>query len=376
MTFGIMINGCALGSVATRHAEALDTRYDRDVSGIIAAARAAQSVKRGDDEGAGQWLVEAWSRRDTFVDDRVLRDLLSLLTETPRVLSWHRQLEDAAAAAGGGLVDRARTLASTLEAVEATPKPRERARLLLLRASLVTKGMEAEALANLKMVTRLTVEGPVGDHLKAQALLLSAGLHHRAGRYKEAMKAYLKVGQGTGLWRQSRVGLAWCQLRVSNPKRSIAILALLPGGIVADSERALISAMAAGALGMTAHAHSVLHEARKHHRVHWGANDIDLRQVMNVALSPGEAVRLKQPDDSLLLTLASHPSVRLLAAELNRVEALDGDLQRLIAPYVAALWVTGQELVDGLLASETQRTKSYLVALDDLEQQLGPSPSP
>ena len=261
-----------------------------------------------------------------------------------------------------------------LDALEAPSRDRTRwtaARIELLRASLLPPSKEQQALVALRRVGRLNPAGALGAAQRAQAWLLEGSIEHRSGRYKEAIAAYLKVSSGSGLWREARLGMAWSQLRIAQPDRALASLALLPGGITGEPERALVAAMAAGTLGKVEAARAVVEEARSRSKA-WLEGDIDREQLLADALPIGRAVRLREAEEGLHIRLAAHPVVRIYSAEVRAArelsESMPGKTEALA--YVARLEAAWPGVVDGLVSQERARIKQALLGLDALEPQL------
>jgi len=317
-------------------------------------------------------LVEAWRHAGALHDDTSLRHQLQRLPSVPPELMAAYQLEKAVQAASG---EGGRQGAlEMLDALEAPLTDRTRwtaARIELLRASLLPPSKEQQALVALRRVGRLNPKGAVGAAQRAQAWLLEGSIEHRSGRYKEAIAAYLKVSSGSGLWREARLGMAWSQLRIAQPDRALASLALLPGGITGEPERALVAAMAAGTLGKIEAALAVVEEARSRSKV-WLEGDIDRERLLADALPIGRAVRLREADEGLHIRLTAHPVVRIYSAEVRAARALSesapGEPEALA--YVARLEAAWAGVVDGLVSQERARIKQALLGLDALEPQL------
>ena len=364
----ITLGGCAGQSATGGGGDADGFTPDRRQVALALQRYEAAS----DAQARGEALAIAWHHRGALVDDTVLRWLVRDLPTPPASLRTPQALERASGLGSSPEErDEARALLSGVS-VDADAPPRwTAARHLLLSAALIPSDAEQQALVTLRRVGRLAPEGGIGAAQRAQAWLMEGSLEHRAGRYKEAIAAYLKVEPTTGLWREARLGMAWAQLRAEQPQHAIKVLALLPGGLTGDPERAMVAAMAAGAMGKLEAARAVIVEARTR-SWSWLDAPLDLAALSTEAMAVGEAVWLRAPKEGLAIRLRAHPTVRLAAAELaaaREAASAQGAGPELQA-YVARLEAAWPEIVTPLVEGERARVRAALEALTALEAQL------
>ena len=294
-----------------------------------ALAAAREASERGDPSEAEAWIMGGWLVRGELLDDRALRDGLDRYAPEPfpHVLRAARFVARAGEALEAGKRDLARGLAK--EAIDVSmahggPTGWTRSRAQILAAVAGSRLPEAGRMAKLRSSLRYPVLGPQGIALRALARLTLAGIHHRAERYKEAIAAYLAVDRQSGYWREARLGLAWCQLRIGQPQRTLKILTLLPGGLSGDPERAVLAAMAAHQLGQTDGARAVVKGAQEG-RATWDPASVTLASVLDVVATDADLPRLGEPHDDLTRTIGGRARVRLLAREVLAVRALPSE---------------------------------------------------
>jgi len=321
-----------------------------------------------DDSDRSSALAAAWRHRGALVDDTLLRQLVRQAPAVPAELRADQLVEQAGSLASSP--DATRQVLAQLQNFDDPGGDATRwtaARRLLLLASILPSAAEQQALAALNQVHRLAPQGGIGAAQRAQAWLMEGSLQHQSGRYKEAIAAYLKVEASSGLWREGRLGMAWCQLRIAQPDRAIAVLALLPGGLTGDPERALVAAMAAGALNKLEGARAIIEEARARSGA-WLDGEVDPAALLETAMPVGASLRLREEDEGLAARLRAHPTVRLFAAELRAARALSGRPE--FAAHVARLEAAWPGLVAPLVTAQRDRVRRALEALDALEPQL------
>ena len=339
-----------------------------DVARALHAHRSAASH-----EEAMAALKLAWQGRAALHDDVLIREALKEADAVSPMLAAPQRLERLIIRAG-----EAGEAASVLKALSAEDLvsdelPRWTAtRWELLRASLLPPNEEHQAIAALNRVARLRPSGAIGEVQRAQALLMLGSIEHRSARYKDAIAAFLKVSNASGLWREARLGMAWSQLRIAQPERALASLALLPGGLTGDPERALVAAMAAGALGKVDAALAVIEEARERARLLWLEVEVPLRALREETMALGEVVRLRAPDEGVLVRLAAHPALRLMAAELRAAEELvaKSPNEPAFGAYLSLLEQQWERRVSALVNREQSRVRQALDGLAALEPQL------
>jgi len=319
-------------------------------------------------------IIDAWPARAALEDDLLLRVMLRMQSDAPEGLEVPFHFEQAVKGAANALKGPELIAFIDDALAEGLPKDTTRwtaSRLHLLKASLLPESQSALALKALRRVATLNALGGIGGIQRAQAKLMEGSIEHRSGRYREAIAAFLKVPSSSGLWREARLGMAWSQLRIAQPDRALASLALLPGGLTGDAERALVAAMAAGAMGKREAALAVIEEARQRSSA-WLGVQFSPSELLQRVLKPGEALRLRAAQEGLIERLRSHPALRLFAAELRASEAL---LKRspddeAVSAYVSHLRHYWTETLTRIVAEEEGRIREALRALDALEPQL------
>lgn len=322
---------------------------------------------------AASWLAAAWEHGPALHDDRVLRHALGAL-DTARVPSAARaghHIERSVAALMEGDLPRAHA-ALSLADKEAVRSPLDAARIALMRATLAADRDGAAARQSLTTLLRRgrsVAPGALGVALSHRARLLLAGLEQQDRNYKEAIAAFLQLGPASGHFRQARLGLAWCQLLGGNSERVIQVLALLPGGLTGDPERALLAAMAAHQIGRADAARAVIREARGR-AGSWQAEEATAEAVL-AAIRPGAGeVPLNAPEDGVVSTIADTGATRRLAAELTAARqslAVVGDEAR---AWLTAVEAAFQDHVATERSRHTERVSRALADLDVLEPQL------
>ncbi|PIE66457.1 MAG: hypothetical protein CSA24_00095 [Deltaproteobacteria bacterium] len=168
----------------------------------------------------------------------------------------------------------------------------------------------------LDAVANAPPEGRLGAELGYLARLTAAARDLDSGRLKDAIAGYLRVPAESGYYRAARFGLATCQLRAGRAERALKILALLPGGLVGDPERAVVAAMAAHSVGKAEAAVAVIDGA------------LARAGAWDEAAATSEAILARIAEgpagprtEGLVETVAGSASVRRLAAELMETRA-------------------------------------------------------
>jgi len=124
----------------------------------------------------------------------------------------------------------------------------------------------------------------------------------------------------SGMYRPARLGLAWCQFRIGHAQRALKILALLPGGLGGDPERAVLAAMAAHALGEIDAAQAIIREALNR-RPDLEAESVDLEAVLSVIEAGKVRPLLRGPVEGLTIMVASSAEVFASAKALLEFRA-------------------------------------------------------
>jgi len=340
-----------------------------------AAERVESALAAGDGERARRVLGTAWPLSTALADDRVPRELLGRLDEAmvPKALVAARAVERAQRA----LEDGRRELAyAVLE--RATPPGRDDLRVALRWhvAHLLAAPERAAALARTRLSRLANTSVPAGDavtrELASLARLSLAASWLDEGDLKEAISGFLRVEQTSGYWRQARFGLATCQLRAGRPESALKILALLPGGFVAEPERALMSAAAAHAIGQPESAVAIV-DAALARRALWQQTPESHAAVEVEAARLAAGGRLPE-DDTLITVTAATPSVRAALAEVAATRAARAAAT---GPAVATLGRWGRrvervarEVVTRELAARAKVAAERFADLETLRPQL------
>jgi hypothetical protein len=263
-------------------------------------------------EGALQYRADAW-------DDTVLRQFAARLgpeVASARILGL-RSIERARQALLSGDGSAVRRIArEALALVGPRTLTGQRAELLLLltEEDRVDPG-QAELAAAYGRLRKQPMEGVLGARLKERLAMIEAALHQRHGRYKEAIRLFLGIPMESGLYRSARLGLAWCQFHIHQPERALKILALLPGGLSGDPERAVLAAMSAHALGQIEAAQAVI-DAALAHRADLEAEEVSVELVVQAVASGRVKPLLRGPRENLTVMVAAQLDVLAAARTL------------------------------------------------------------
>jgi hypothetical protein len=285
----------------------------------VAAREAASSHEKGAVDEAIAWLEGAVRYRAGSWDDTVLRQIvarLGLEGASPGIRAVE-SVELGRQALMGGAGSKAREHAQrALSLAGPRTLTGQRAELLLLLTEPDRiDPAQVERAAAFGRLRKQPMEGVLGADLKERLAMMEAALHQRHGRYKEAIRLYLVIPMGSGLYRPARLGLAWCQFHIHHPERTLKILALLPGGLSGDPERAVLAAMAAHALGQIEAAQAVIDEALAH-RADLEAEDVGVAEVVQAVASERVKPLLRGPRESLTVMVATQPDVLAAARTL------------------------------------------------------------
>lgn len=337
------------------------------VTVVLAIEQIDEALGLGRAAAAAEKLAAVWPVGGQLADDRALRALLRALpaAEVPSSLSGARAVEDAQAALEEGRPEVARSVLNRVPwATDDTSVTGLRAAITLALATLGPDPMGSRS--RLARVANGRYDDAARQELAALARLTLAGSWLDDGDFKEAIAEFLRVDATSGYWRQARFGLASCQLRAGRPESALKVLALLPGGLVAEPERALVAAVAAHAIGRPEDAVAVV-DAALARRALW-RDEPDT--VLEVEL---EAARLdaggRAPDDDTLVTVtAAVPAVRaalreVAAARAERAAATGADT------LVLARWERqAARVAAGVVVRElAARTRAAAERFEDLE---------
>ncbi len=302
-----------------------------------------------------------------LADDRGVRDALADVDPTfaPPSLADAVSVERALEALGAGRMDEVRRATAPL-----TARPGwlgARAQTLAALASLDVDPDRARA--HLTELTRRpldTMPGPVGRELRNFARLTLASHHYDAGRYGEALRGFLQVEEASGHWPAARFGLAWSQLKLGRPERTLAILALMPGGVAGEPERGLLAAVATHRLGDAGVARDIV-DAALDRPDRW-----DPGRVSAAAVLERLAAGATRPSAwTLVEIVAGRSQVLTLGRELleTRADRARSDLPEL-ADYEAALTRRFEAVVAAEADLEAARAAAAIEQLRVLRPQL------
>lgn len=298
-----------LGKVAKAHRSS--------IAAGIAMGEATAALERGAPDEAASWLAGALQHRDDLLDDGVFRSLAARLDPGSLMapLGAVRSTEMARRALLKDRLEKARQVAAAVRATpEASRLTHRRAEMIALLAqpeSVVDPGSEAYA-AEISRIRRQPIPGRLGAKLKLRLTVLEAAVHQEKGRHQEAIGLYLSVPMDSGMYRPARLGLAWCQFQIGHAQRALKILALLPGGLSADPERAVLAAMAAHALGEIDAAQAIIRDALNR-RPDLEAEHVDLGAVLRVIEAGQVRPLLRGPAEGLTIMVAASAEVSAIA---------------------------------------------------------------
>ena len=162
------------------------------------------------------------------------------------------------------------------------------------------------------------------------------------------------------------MGLASCQFFLERPERALKILALLPGGLSGDPERALLAAMAAHALNRPADARAIVDVSLGGASV-WRESAWDLESVLERVGKSEIRIPTERSKQAFVSRLAHHPRVLPLARELlamrRGARGLAGGSVRDVVPYTDALT---KSLVSALMSVSAHLSRQSEPAFSDL----------
>jgi hypothetical protein len=365
--------GCASQNVRALAARAVGEAPEVRVGVARALAEVELALDARSSAAAVIWVEAAWKRRDELSDDRLVRAAIAKVPASalPESLRSGRQVEDALAALLRGDAALALAIVSqaaeSLEATDALSVVRART----LRGVAAAQVSPEQAPGFLARAAGSVAPGALAEQARDRARLLLATMAMEAGDEKTAIAEYLRVETGSGLWRAARTGLAMCQLRIGQPDRALQIIALLPGGLTGDPERAVLAAMAADGVGQLEAARSIVADALEDED-RWETATVDDVLAWQVTHPRGPVLR--EPDEGMVPTLATSAALRGLGAEwraaLAAGEAHPGD--RALAAYAAAIEAAFREAFSAELAVEQARVARARQDLETLLPQLVP----
>jgi len=323
---------------------------------------------------AGPELAAIWPHRLALESDEALREALRALPR-PTVASglarawalevaWQRLQE--------GDRPGARRLLAELPAPpggQGAADPWTEGRIALALALVALDRAPAEARDRLLRLANAPPPGRLGAELGSLARLTLASRLMGLDDAQGAIAQFLRVDPSSGYWRRARVGLAMVQLGAGRAEPALKILALLPGGLVGEPERATLAAMAFHAVGMEEEARSVLEHA-KATRDAWTAARADPQAVL-AAVSEADGDEGGDGGERLARLVAASPAVHLVARELlaARRDAEEGSPVALEA-YILRL----ERLFAAAVATEEARERERLAQawrdLDSLDREV------
>ncbi|MCB9788307.1 MAG: hypothetical protein H6744_16630 [Deltaproteobacteria bacterium] len=340
-----------------------------------ALSEAQQALAAGRPEEAGAWVEAAWDQRGALADDRLVR---RALLELPRAvvgerLEAGRRVEEALEALGAGDARRALGLVAPVIERDDAADPLSLARAWTVRGVAAAAASPGQARGWLRRAASGDAGGAQAERARDRARLLLATMAYDAGDEQAAIAGFLRVEPSSGLWRAARTGLAMAQLRIGQPERALKILALLPGGLTGDPERAVLAAMAAHALGQPDAARDIIEDSLED-RARW--EEASVAEVLAWQAAHPRGPRLSEPDEGLVPTLAQGAALRSLGDELRgareELEARPGD--RGMAAYVEGLEQAFAEAFEAERAAEAARVAQARRDLETLLPQITPAP--
>lgn len=362
---------CATSGLVADGERAAATPARPVVASALVGAEA--DLAEGDLAGATARLERAWMRADELDDDRVLRGLLRELpaSSLPPVLARARALEEAFAALDRGRPAEARAVLAATPSAEREPA-RDALRYAILRALSAERAGDPAAVGALARAANATPTSSLTRELASLARLTLASAALDARDLKGAIADFLRVEPSSAYWRSARFGLAMAQLEAGRHESALKILALLPGGFVAEPERAVVAAMAAHGLGLADDARAIVDGALAR-RALWEpsgslAGDV-VAELDRLAKTGG------MPDDDTLVTVvAASAPARAADAELRATraalaEAADGEVAAL-RRYAEALAAELDEVIVVEARAAAARARSAFEDLAALRPQL------
>jgi tetratricopeptide (TPR) repeat protein len=371
----ILLSGCAGSGLSHAVKTTLDPvakEHGGSLAAAVAIGEASVCVDRGAAEEAASWLHGALEYRDDLLDDSLFRDLISELK--PAALSPAlravRNTELARRELMGQMSEMATQYASAARANPSAPVlTQRRAQMVALLArpkAAVDPGAEAYA-AEISRIRRQPIPGRLGASLKLRLAMLEAAVHQEKGRYQQAIKLYLTLPMDSGLYRSARLGLAWCQFQIGHTQRALKILALLPGGLSGDPERAVLAAMAAHGLGSVDAAREIIAEAQSQ-RPDLEAETVDVERVLSAISSGATRPLLRGPREGLTLMVAS--SAEVLAISKMLLSYRSSPVAQQPSSYGDKLAALLASRVDGETQRQLERLRRAWETLDRLAPQI------
>ncbi|MEZ4266030.1 MAG: hypothetical protein R3F39_06605 [Myxococcota bacterium] len=365
--------GCASQNVRALAGRAVVDAQDARQGVARALAEVDLALAARKPETAVIWVEAAWKRRDDLADDRLVRAAIAKVpaSSLPEALRAGRQVEDAVAAMQRGDAALALAIVSpaaeTVEATDALSVVRART----LRGVAAAQVSPEQAPAFLARASATSAPGALAEQARDRARLLAATLAMEAGDEKAAIAEFLRVETGSGLWRAARTGLAMCQLRIGQPDRALQVIALLPGGLTGDPERAVLAAMGADGIGEVETARSIVADVLEDDD-RW--KDATVDEVLAWQVSHPRGPVLREPDEGMIPTLATSAALRGLGNELRASEASAAahPEDRALAAYAAAIDAAFREDFARELETEKARVARARQDLETLLPQLAP----
>ena len=372
---GLISVGCGgvlnSGVVERESLQSLATDHRPAIAAAASIGKASEALGRAAPEEATAWLEAALEYRTDLVDDGALRDLVVELeredmspallavqsTELARRALMTQQLQRASQ-----LADEARR---SPEASRLTQRRADLVALLARPKRTVDPGAEAYA-AEISRIRRQPIPGRLGADLKLRLTMLEAAVHQEKGRYQKAISLYLSVPMDSGMYRPARLGLAWCQFRIGHAQRALKILALLPGGLGGDPERAVLAAMAAHGLGQIDAAQAIILEALNR-RPDLEAETVEIDGVLRVIEEGQVRPLLRGPAEGLTIMVASSSEVLAIAQTLLESQ---GVAERLERAYVDGARARLKERVEAETGRQLRRLQRAWEALERLAPQI------
>lgn len=369
----LLLGGCASQNVRAEASAAVAEAGDVRQGVARALAEVDRALAARDSDAAVIWVEAAWRRREELADDRLVRAAISKVPASalPEWMRAGRQVEDGLAALLRGDAALAMAIvAPAAEAPEATDALSQ-LRARTLRGVAAAQVSPEQAPGFLARAAGSPATGPLAEQARARARLVAASMAMGAGDEQTAIAEFLRVATNSGLWRQARLGLALCQLRIGQPERALQVIALLPGGLTGDPERAVVAAMAADGLGQLDAAKGIVADALEDED-RWEA--VTVEEVLGWQVAHPRGPLLQEPDEGMAPTLATSAALRGLGEELRAAKSAaerqpaDAGLGR----YAEQIEAAFRETVASEMAAELERVKRARGDLEVLLPQLGP----
>ena len=371
--------GCAilfigLTSCATPRVDSITAKEDAADPGLDARTNIAvlmndaEAKSSSDPNLAARLLDVAWKLSGQLIDDRILRSSVQThssgrTSETLQRVAVVAKAQDAFADNQSGKV---RELLATEHRVLDLTEARRR--LLLVLTDVASD--PASARMSLVRLANGNLQSASGIELQHMARTTAASIDFDQGSLNDAIKNYLRVSEESGYWPTARTAISWAQFQLKKYARALAGLKLLPGGMSATPDRALLGAVCLHHLGKVEEAKLLISDTQSH-KAKW----FDGAASPDVVL---ELVRSGESPPGVHTAVAWHPPIRLLAREILATDkTLKATTKKLPHRAVTALesyrskaWSKFRTMVERKAAGARQGAKVAYEKLEILAPQL------